>query len=62
MVILKDSAQIRNFWNKGSEIRKMEGIIEEELKFSNISGIKDTAGDLTTELMKLAKNREADLR
>jgi type I restriction enzyme R subunit len=62
MVILKDSAQIRNFWNKGSERRKMEGIIEEELKFSNISGIKEKAGDLTTELMKLAKNRETDLR
>ena len=48
--------------NAGSERRKMEGIIEEELKFSNISGIKEKAGDLTTELMKLAKNRETDLR
>jgi len=62
LILLKDSARIRNFWNKPSEIRTMEGIIEDELIFSNISGIKENAGDLTTELMKLAKNRMHDLQ
>jgi type I restriction enzyme R subunit len=60
--IIKDSAQIRNFWSKASERRKMEGMIDEELIFSDIPSIKEKAGELTTELMKLAKNREADLR
>lgn len=60
LILLKDSARIRNFWNKPSEMRTMEGIIEDELIFSNISGIKENAGDLTTELMKLAKNRMHD--
>ena len=62
LAIIKDSAQVRNFWSKGSERRKMEGMIDEELIFSDILGIKEKAGELTTELMKLAKNREADLR
>lgn len=60
--ILKESAQIRNFWNKQSEIRKMEGIVEEELIFSGFGNIREKAGELTAELMKLAKNREAYLR
>jgi type I restriction enzyme, R subunit len=60
--IIKDSARIRNFWSKASERRKMEGMLDEELIFSDIPGIMEKAGELTTELMKLAKNREADLR
>ena len=61
LYIIKDSALIKNFWNKGSEIRKMEGIVEDELIFSNIDGVKEKAGELTNELMKLAKNRIHEL-
>jgi type I restriction enzyme, R subunit len=57
LAILKDSAQIRNFWDKPSEIRTMQGKIEEELTFSKIDGIKNRASELSLELMKLAKNR-----
>jgi type I restriction enzyme R subunit len=60
--IIKESAQIKNFWTKSSEIRKMEGIVEEELIFSGFGSIREKAGELTAELMKLAKNREAYLR
>lgn len=57
LVILKDSAEIRNFWDKPSEIRTMQGKIEEELTFSKIIEIKNRASELSFELMKLAKNR-----
>ncbi len=57
LVILKDSAKIRNFWDKPSEIRTMQGKIEEELTFSKIDEIKNRASELSLELMKLAKNR-----
>jgi type I restriction enzyme R subunit len=60
--IIKESAQIKNFWTKSTEIRKMEGIVEEELIFSGFGSIREKAGELTAELMKLAKNREAYLR
>jgi hypothetical protein len=60
--ILKESAQIKNFWTKSTEIRKMEGCVEEELIFSGYGSIREKAGELTAELMKLAKNREAYLR
>ncbi len=62
LIILKDSASIRNFWDKKSEIKLMEGIIDEELKYCEIKEIKERAVDLRTELMKLAKNRETELR
>ncbi len=61
LMILKDSASIRNFWNKPSEIRTMEGLIDEELSYCKIDGIKENAVELRTELMKLAKNRIHEL-
>ena len=61
-MILKDSAAIKNFWGKDSEIKLMGGIIDDELGFSEIEGIKENAVELRTELMKLAKNRQVDLR
>jgi hypothetical protein len=40
----------------------MEGLIDEELSYCKIEGIKENAIELRTELMKLAKNRESELR
>lgn len=59
--ILKESAEIKNFWDKPSEVRLMEGIIDEELSFCQIDEINLTAIELRTELMKLAKNRINEL-
>jgi type I restriction enzyme R subunit len=62
LFILKDSAAIKNFWDKKAAIRTMEGLIDEELSYSKIDSIKQNAVELRTELMKLAKNRIAELR
>jgi len=62
LVILKDSAEIRNFWDKKAAIRTMEGLIDEELSYSQIESIRQNAIELRTELMKLAKNRITELR
>ena len=60
--IIKESALIRNFWTKNSEIRRMEGLIEEELTYCKLDGIKENAAELRTDLMKLAKNRINELK
>lgn len=63
MVILKETATINNFWtDRAAERRRIEGLIEDEIRYSKIKGLPIKASELTTELMKLAKNREADLR
>lgn len=61
--ILKETASINNFWtDKGAERRTIEGLIEDEIRYSNIERLSFKAAELTSELMNLAKNREADLR
>jgi type I restriction enzyme R subunit len=63
MVILKDTASITNFWtDKASERKRISGLLEDEIYYSRIEGLSNKAAELTTELMKLAKNRESDLR
>lgn len=62
LFILRDSAEIKNFWDKKAEIRTMEGLIDEELSYCKIESIKKNAVELRTELMKLAKNRINELR
>ncbi len=63
IVILQETAAINNFWtDRAAERRRIEGLIEDEIRYSRIEGLSKNASELTTELMKLAKNREADLR
>jgi len=63
MPILQETAEIKNFWSdKAAERKRIEGLIEDEVHYSGISGVSENAAELTTELMKLAKNREAELR
>ena len=63
MIILKDTASITNFWtDKASERKRINGLLEDEIHYSSIEGLSNKAAELTTELMKLAKNRESDLR
>jgi len=63
IVILKETASINNFWtDRAAERRRIEGLIEDEIRYSGIEGISANATELATELMKLAKNREADLK
>ena len=37
-------------------------MIEDEIRYSKVAELSPKASELATELMKLAKNREADLR
>ena len=61
--ILQETVAIKNFWtDKASERKRIEGLIEDEVHYARISGISENASELTTELMKLAKNRESDLK
>ncbi|MEE9912075.1 MAG: HsdR family type I site-specific deoxyribonuclease [Deltaproteobacteria bacterium] len=61
--ILKETAAIHNFWSdRAAERRRIEGLLEDEIRYSRVEGISKKASELSTELMKLAKNREADLR
>ena len=60
--ILQETAEIRNFWTKAAERKRVGGMIEDEVHYSGISGVSENAAELTTELMKLAKNRDTDLK
>jgi type I restriction enzyme, R subunit len=63
ILILKETAAINNFWtDKAAERKRIEGMIEDEIRYSRIDGLSAQASEMATELMKLAKNREADLR
>lgn len=63
MPILKETAAINNFWkDKAAEQKRIEGMLEDEVRYSRIDGLFAKASELTTELMKLAKNREVDLK
>ncbi|MBL7113036.1 MAG: type I restriction endonuclease subunit R [Bacteroidales bacterium] len=63
MPIIHETAAIRNFWtDKASERKRVEGLLEDEIHYARLAGISEKAAELTTEIMKLAKNREADLR
>lgn len=62
MPILRETAEIKNFWNKAAECKRIEGLIEDEVHYSGITGVSEKAAELTTELMKLAKNRKSDLQ
>ena len=63
IVVLKETAAIKNFWkDKSSEQKRIEGLIEDEIRYSGIESLSAKAREMAMELMKLAKNREADLR
>jgi type I restriction enzyme R subunit len=63
MPTLKETASINNFWSdRAAERRRIEGLIEDEIRYSGIEGLSGNASELATELMKLAKNRVMDLR
>jgi type I restriction enzyme R subunit len=55
--ILKETAEISNFWNKASERRRIEGMIEDEIRYSTMTELSTKAGELAPEIMNLAKNR-----
>ena len=48
---------INNFWDKSSELKKLEGNLEDLFMFSQIEGLKDKGAFFTSEFIKIAKAR-----
>ena len=60
--VLKDAINKPSFWKqRDSEIRKLEGSIDDLLDFSGIKNVEDIHNKLTLDLMKLAKRRHQEL-
>ena len=59
---IQETASINNYWQKKTEIIKTQGEIEQELYFSLVPGLSERCAELTTELMKLAKTKQIELR
>jgi len=59
--IIRSYLQIPNFWQKPSERRKLESELRDELEYCGIDALSVRAANLTTELINLAKNREAEV-
>jgi type I restriction enzyme R subunit len=62
MPLLEETAAINNFWTRAAEQRRIEGLIEDEVRYSKVPGVSEKSAELTAELMKLAKNRKMDLQ
>lgn len=60
--LLQDAINKPNFWQgRASEIRTLQGTIEDLLDFSDIDEISKLSEKLTTEIMSLAKKRHNEL-
>ena len=59
--IIRSYLQVPNFWQKPSERRKLESALRDELEYCGINELSVKAANLTTELINLAKNREAEV-
>jgi len=61
--ILREKIRIPNFWrDKTSEVRKLEGTIDDKLEFCGIPSLLDKHEKICAEILKLAKERESDLQ
>jgi type I restriction enzyme R subunit len=61
--MLREKIRIPNFWrDKTSELRKLEGTIDDKLEFCGIRILSDKHEKLCAEILRLAKERKSDLR
>ena len=61
--ILREKIRIPNFWrDKTSEVRKLEGTIDDKLEFCGIPALLNKHEKICAEILKLAKERESDLQ
>ncbi len=62
IILLKDEIDKPNFWkDRDTEIRKLEGEVDDILDFSGIDNIESNHSSLTLEIMNLAKRRHQEL-
>lgn len=55
--LIANAATINNFWKKGSEVKRLEGELDDLFTYSTIEEVKQKAMYFTGELMKLTKAR-----
>ena len=61
--LLRERLQIPNFWKgRPSEVKKLEGEIDDLLDFSGIVEIADTRERICADILSLAQKREYDLK
>lgn len=62
VILLQDAINKPNFWKgRPSEIRKLQGIIEDEISFVSIEKVANQFAKLSVEIMNLAKRRNDEL-
>jgi type I restriction enzyme R subunit len=59
---IRQALQIPNLWQKASEVRRLTNEIDDELQYAGIAELRDKHDQLTTEVLNLAKNREAEIK
>jgi type I restriction enzyme, R subunit len=57
-----EGIQITNIWDKKAELRALEATIEDELNYSGIPELAKKHEYLAKELLKVARNREVELK
>jgi hypothetical protein len=58
---LLEGLMITNFWEKADERKRVQGIIEQKIRFSGVPSIEKKDRELTFDLLKLAKNNQAEI-
>jgi len=60
--LLREKLHIPNFWKRSSEVKKLQGEIDDKLDFSGIGGITDKHERICADILSLAEKREHDLK
>jgi len=60
--VLREKVRIPNFWKKSSEVKKLQGTIDDKLDFCNITALSDKHEKICSDILNLAKKRERDLQ
>ena len=60
--VLREKVRIPNFWKKSSEVKKLQGTIDDKLDFCNITALSNKHEKICSDILNLAKKRERDLQ
>ena len=60
--LLREKLQIPNFWKRPSEVKKLQGEIDDKLDFCGIKEIGSMHERICTDILSLAEKREQDIK
>ncbi len=60
--LLREKLKIPNFWKRSSEVKKLQGEIDDKLDFSGIEEITTKHERICADILSLAEKREYDLK